>query len=151
MPHAKQPSHRKRLKKAVPVLGAAAGLSLSLASGGAAGPVAHMSVPDAAAGHEIILSEEEISDISLARFMSSTKKTPQHSDPKFSLPKADAAVAVVVAAGAEAVAAVAGSEAVAAVPAAAVEDAAAVEAAADAAAFRSMGAAGAVWGVQDVP
>ena len=68
MSHAKQSPNRKRLKKAVPVLGAAAGLSLSLASGASAVPTPHMPTPDAGAGHEIILAEEEISDVSLATF-----------------------------------------------------------------------------------
>ena len=67
MSRAKQSPSRKRFKKAVPVLGAAAGLSLSLASGASAGPAPHMPTP-AAAGHEIILAEEEISDVSLATF-----------------------------------------------------------------------------------
>jgi hypothetical protein len=66
--HAKQSSDRKRLKKAAPVLGAAAGLSLSLASGASAAPALHMPTPVAGAGHEIILAEEEISDVSLATF-----------------------------------------------------------------------------------
>ena len=70
--------------------------------------------------------------------MSSTKKTPQRSDPIFSSREADAAVAVAVA-GAEAV------EAVAAV--AVVEGAAAVEAVVG---FGSTGAAEAAWCVQDV-
>jgi len=73
--------------------------------------------------------------------MSSTKKTPQRSDPIFSSREADAAVAVAVA-GAEAVVAV---EAVAAV--AVVEGAAAVEAVVG---FGSTGAAEAAWCVQDV-
>jgi hypothetical protein len=64
------------------------------------------------------------------RFMSSTKKAPQHSVPKFSSPEADAAVA-----GAEAAAAVVAAEAVA--------GAAAV------AAFGSTAAAEAAWCVQD--
>jgi hypothetical protein len=65
---AKQSSNRKRLKKAVPVLGAAAGLSLSLAGGAPAAPAAGMAPPRTGAGHEIILAEEEISDVSLATF-----------------------------------------------------------------------------------
>ena len=68
MSHAKQSSNRKRLKKAVPVLGAAAGLSLSLAGGAPAAPAAGMAPPRTGAGHEIILAEEEISDVSLATF-----------------------------------------------------------------------------------
>jgi hypothetical protein len=64
---AKQSPSRKRLKKAVPALGAAAGFSLSLASGASGAPALHMPTP-AGAGHEIILAEEEISDVSLATF-----------------------------------------------------------------------------------
>jgi len=45
MSQAKQASKRKRFKKAAPVLGAAAGLSLSLASGASAGPAANMLTP----------------------------------------------------------------------------------------------------------
>jgi hypothetical protein len=65
---AKQSPNRKRLKKAVPALGAAAGLSLSLASGASGSPTPHLPTPDARAAHEIILAEEEISDVSLATF-----------------------------------------------------------------------------------
>jgi hypothetical protein len=57
--HAKQLSNRKRLKKAVPVLGAAAGLSLSLASGAPNAPAADMPPPPPGACHEIILAELE--------------------------------------------------------------------------------------------
>jgi hypothetical protein len=75
------------------------------------------------------------------RFMSSTKKTPQHSVPIFNSPEADVVVAVAVA-GAEG-AAVAGVEVVLAV-----ED---VEVAVDAPAFGPTGAAEAVWRALDVP
>ena len=68
MSHAKQVSKRKRFKKVAPVLGAAAGLSLSLASGASAGPATEMRTPSTGAGHEIIPGEEEISDVSLATF-----------------------------------------------------------------------------------
>jgi hypothetical protein len=68
MSHAKQDSTRKRRSKAIPVLGAA-GL-LSLASGASAqgvGPVG--AIPrHTDASHEITLSEEEVSDVSLATF-----------------------------------------------------------------------------------
>ena len=66
--HAKQESTRKRRSKAVPVLGAA-GL-LSLASGASAqgvGPVGAMPT-HTDVSHEITLSEEEVSDVSLATF-----------------------------------------------------------------------------------
>jgi hypothetical protein len=59
---------RKRFKKAAPALGAAAGLSLSLASGASAAPAADISSPRSGPGQEIILAEEEISDVSLATF-----------------------------------------------------------------------------------
>jgi hypothetical protein len=68
MSKAKYGSKRKRFKKAAPVFGAAAGLSLSLASGASAGLAAVMPTPSTGAGHEIILAEEEISDVSLATF-----------------------------------------------------------------------------------
>jgi hypothetical protein len=68
MSHPKQPSTRKRNRKAVPLLGAA-GLSLSLVaaiSAASAAPAAEASARNTAVGHEITLSEEEISDVSLA-------------------------------------------------------------------------------------
>jgi len=70
MPRVKQASKRKRVTKAVPVLGAA-GLSFSLAGGAAAAvaPTTDMPrTPNIAPGHEFSLSEEEISDVSLATF-----------------------------------------------------------------------------------
>src|SRR5271155_1593084 len=63
----KQTPKRKRLSKAVPVLGAA-GLSLSLASGASGGPAANIPTQKVQASHEIVLAEEEISDVSLATF-----------------------------------------------------------------------------------
>jgi hypothetical protein len=70
MSRAKQGAQRKRRGKAVPVLGAA-GLSLTLASGASAAteaPVADVLTHNAGVSHEIALSEEEISDVSLATF-----------------------------------------------------------------------------------
>ena len=71
MSHAKQAStKRKRSINAVPVL-SAAGLSLSLASGASAAigrPAADMPTPKTGISHEITLCEEEISDVSLAKF-----------------------------------------------------------------------------------
>jgi len=70
MSRAKQGAERKRRGKAVPVLGAA-GLSLMLASGASAAteaPVADVVTHNAGVSHEITLSEEEISDVSLATF-----------------------------------------------------------------------------------
>jgi hypothetical protein len=71
MPRAKQASKRKAGIKAVPVL-SAAGLSLSLVGGASATtsrPAADMpTMKNTTQGHEIILGEEEISDVSLATF-----------------------------------------------------------------------------------
>jgi hypothetical protein len=67
---AKQASTRKRRSKAVPVLGAA-GLSLTLAGGASAATeasVADALTQNSGASHEITLSEEEVSDVSLATF-----------------------------------------------------------------------------------
>ena len=73
MSHAKQASKRKRLKKAIPVLGAA-GLSLSLASRASGGPAVDTPTQITGASHEIALAEEEISDVSLATFYVSDKE-----------------------------------------------------------------------------
>ena len=43
--------------------------------------------------HDITLGEEEISDISLATFMSSTKKIPEYPGPTYKLPTIAAAEA----------------------------------------------------------
>jgi hypothetical protein len=70
MLRARQVLKRKRRSKAVPALGAA-GLSLTLASGASAatgGPVGDMLTHSTAAGHEITLREEEVTDVSLATF-----------------------------------------------------------------------------------
>jgi hypothetical protein len=71
MSHGKQAStKRKRSINAVPVL-SAAGLSLSLASAASAAigrPAADMQTQDTGVSHEVTLSEEEISDVSLATF-----------------------------------------------------------------------------------
>ena len=70
MLHAKQASSkRKRSIYAVPVLSAAVGLSLSLASGASAAigwPAGDALTPKTATSHEIILCEEKISDVNLA-------------------------------------------------------------------------------------
>ena len=72
MSHAKQASSkRKRSINAVPVLSAAVGLSLALASGASAAigrPAADARTPKTGMSHEITLYEEEISDVSLATF-----------------------------------------------------------------------------------
>src|SRR6266852_7938494 len=70
MPRAKQASKRKRGTKAVPALGAA-GLTMSLVGGASAAAVPTQDVPrvpNVAPSHEIMLGEEEISDVSLATF-----------------------------------------------------------------------------------
>jgi hypothetical protein len=70
MTRTKQASKRKSRSKIGPVLGAA-GLSLSLAGGGAeatGAPVADVVTQNTKVGHEIMLDEEEIADISLATF-----------------------------------------------------------------------------------
>src|ERR1700752_3322149 len=66
--HAEQSSKRRRLKTAVPALGAAAGLSLSLAGAAPAGAAPHMPTLSVEGSHRIVLAEEEISDVSLATF-----------------------------------------------------------------------------------
>ena len=70
MPGVKQASKRKRVTKAVPALGAV-GLTFSLVGGASASAVPTADTPQTpnmAPGHEITLSEEEISDVSLATF-----------------------------------------------------------------------------------
>ena len=85
MSRAKQSTSRNRLKKAVPALGAAAGLSLSLASGASASPTPHnLPAPGAGAGHEILLAEEEISDVSLATFYVFDKESTATFRPQYS-------------------------------------------------------------------
>ena len=70
MPNVKHTLKRKRGAKAVPVLGAAGLLSLaggaSAATGGA--PLADLPTQKTAPTHEIILGEEELSDVSLSTF-----------------------------------------------------------------------------------
>ena len=70
MSNAKHAPKRKRGAKAVPVLGAAGLLSLTggalAATSGA--PGAGLATQKAAPNHEIILGEEEISDVSLSTF-----------------------------------------------------------------------------------
>jgi hypothetical protein len=66
--HPKRSSKRKRLRKAIPALGAAAGLSLAVAGDAGAVPVAPLSCSCTGTAQEVILAEEEISDVSLATF-----------------------------------------------------------------------------------
>ena len=67
MSYRKQSSKRKRRRAAVPALGAA-GLLLSLASGAPGAPAADMSARNSDTGREVVLAEEEVSDVSLATF-----------------------------------------------------------------------------------
>ena len=66
MPQAKQLSNRKRRSRAAPVLGAA-GL-LALATGASAETPVDASTPSAGVSRQVLLGEEEISDVSLATF-----------------------------------------------------------------------------------
>jgi hypothetical protein len=76
MLHAKQASKRKRRSKAVPVLGAAGLLTLvGGASTQAAGPAADIPARHIDSSHELTLSEEEVSDVSLATFYVFDKET----------------------------------------------------------------------------
>src|SRR5882672_3345628 len=70
MPRVKQASKKKRVTKAVPVMGAA-GLTFSLVGGASAAalPTADVqTTPNNMMGHQVTLGEEEISDVSLATF-----------------------------------------------------------------------------------
>ena len=70
MSHAKDASKRKRLRKAVPAVGIA-GMSLAMAGGASAAtapPTANLPSQYVPLSHEIILGEEEISDVSLGTF-----------------------------------------------------------------------------------
>ncbi len=70
MSHAKDAPKRKRLRKAVPTVGIA-GMSLAMAGGASAAtapPTANLPAQHIPLSHEIILGEEEISDVSLGTF-----------------------------------------------------------------------------------
>ena len=70
MLHAKRSPKRKRRCESLPILGVA-GLSLALASGASEatnGPALDAPMGNAGVTHEIMLLEEEISDVSLATF-----------------------------------------------------------------------------------
>src|SRR5580704_7910998 len=79
MSNAKTAPKRKRRVKAVPVLGAAGLLSLaggaSAATGGA--QVTDLPTQKTAPNHEIILGEEELSDVSLSTFYVFNKESAQ--------------------------------------------------------------------------
>jgi hypothetical protein len=70
MSRAKQASKRKRRSKAVPVLGAAGLLSLAGGSASAQtiGHAIDLPTRGTDASHELMLSDEEVSDVSLATF-----------------------------------------------------------------------------------
>jgi hypothetical protein len=70
MSHPKHASKRKLLRKAVPTVGIA-GMSLAMAGGASAAtapPTANLPGQHVPLSHEIILGEEEISDVSLGTF-----------------------------------------------------------------------------------
>jgi len=70
MSHAKDAPKRKRLRKVVPTVGIA-GMSLAMAGGASAAtapPTANLPSQHIPLNHEIILGEEEISDVSLGTF-----------------------------------------------------------------------------------
>src|SRR5580698_2463247 len=72
MSRTKQASKSKRQTKAVPVMGAAGLFSLAggvgVAAASTGGPAADLPLQKVTPSHEIILSEEELSDVSLATF-----------------------------------------------------------------------------------
>ena len=80
MSNAKRAPKRKRGAKVVPVLGAAGLLSLAggalAATSGA--PEADLPTLKAAPNHEIILGEEELSDVSLSTFYVFDKESAKH-------------------------------------------------------------------------
>ena len=68
MRNLKHTPKRKRGAKAIPVLGAAGLLSLAGGASAATAPVADLPSQKTALNHEIILGEEELSDVSLSTF-----------------------------------------------------------------------------------
>ena len=122
MSNAKHAPMRKRGAKALPVLGAAGLLSLAGGAASAAtnvAPVADLPTQKTAPNHEIILGEEELSDVSLSTFYVLDREGSGPSlSSATSSPGGDAAVVGVVAVAAAAAAGAAG--AAAAVAAAAV-------------------------------
>jgi hypothetical protein len=70
MPRVKQASKKKSMPKSLPVLGAA-GLTFSMVGGASAAAVPTADVaqtPNLGLGHQVMLGEEEIADVSLATF-----------------------------------------------------------------------------------
>jgi hypothetical protein len=69
MSQTKHASKRKRLRKAVPVVGiAGASLAMAGAASAATAPTPYLPAQGIAPGHQITLGEEEFSDVSLATF-----------------------------------------------------------------------------------
>ena len=68
MRNLKHTPKRTREAKAIPVLGAAGLLSLAGGASAATAPVADLPTQKTAPNHEIILGEEELSDVSLSTF-----------------------------------------------------------------------------------
>ena len=68
MSNAKRTPKRKSGAKTVPLLGAAGLLSLAGSASAATAPVADLPTQKTAPNHEMILGEEELSDVSLATF-----------------------------------------------------------------------------------
>ncbi len=75
MSNAKHTTKRKRGAKTVPLLGAAGLLSLAGSASAATAPVADLPTQKTAPNHEIILGEEELSDVSLSTFYVFDKET----------------------------------------------------------------------------
>ena len=83
MSHAKQVLKRKRKRKAMPVLGAA-GL-LAVATGASAEAPVDAPTPNSGMSHQVLLGEEEISDVSLATFFVFDKEPAGSSKPGMQL------------------------------------------------------------------
>lgn len=85
MPRGKQASKRKAAKATVPVLGAA---GLSLLAGGASATTGGaeaqaVTPPNISPHHEVLLGEEEVSDVSLATFYVFDKESTKLPDGSF--------------------------------------------------------------------
>ena len=126
MSKTKHAPKRKRGAKAISVLGAAGLLSLAggAAAATSASPVADLPTQKTAPSHEIILGEEELSDVSCRPSMSSTRRAPSLGlairSPSVDAVDAAVVAAAVVGAPVAAVAAAVGAGEVAVVAAAAV-------------------------------
>src|SRR6516162_9007596 len=78
MRNLKHTPKRKRGAKAIPVLGAAGLLSLAGGASAATAPVADLPPQKTALNHEIILGEEELSDVSLSTFYVFDKESAKY-------------------------------------------------------------------------